>query len=181
MLDIETLDNKQTSVIVSIGAVVFDFEKEGTEEEFYQRIDIDSCLNAGLTVGGGTIEWWLKQNETARLEIGKDKYLLPDVLLNFSAFINGIIFTNGGKQSNVNVWGNPASFDIGIVSNAYTQCHIDQPWHYRNERDLRTLVAFYPNIKDEFPTVGTLHNPIHDCKTQIGYAKLIYNKIKNIK
>ena len=177
MLDIETLDNKQTSVIVSIGAVVFDFEKEGTEQEFYQRIDIDSCLNAGLTVSGGTIEWWLKQNESARLEIGKDTVHLQLALSNFSKFLNSINVDN----TKYNIWGNPASFDIGIVSNAYDKCHTKIPWHYRNERDLRTLVAFYPNIKDEFPTVGTFHNPVDDCKTQIGYAKLIYNKIKNNK
>ena len=138
MLDIETLNNTQSSVIVSIGAVVFDFEKEGTEQEFYQRIDIDSCLDVGLTVSGGTIQWWLKQNEEARFAIGKDAAPIKLALINFCQFLNSVNVDN----TKYNIWGNPASFDIGIVSNAFDKCQIKIPWHYRNERDLRTLVAF---------------------------------------
>jgi hypothetical protein len=46
--------------------------------------------------------------------------------------------------------------------------------------DVRTLVAFAPQIKEHYPFTGTVHNPIDDCKNQIGYCSAIWQKINNL-
>jgi DNA polymerase III epsilon subunit-like protein len=176
MIDLETMGNKQNSVIVSIGAVAFDFEKDELGPTFYEKVSIDSCLGIGLEVMGSTIKWWLSQSDSARSEIGIDAISIQHALFKFNQYFTSIV--NGRKTTEVNVWGNPTSFDIGILSNAYEKSKLLAPWHYRNERDLRTLVSLYPEIKAKTATVGTLHNPVDDCKTQIMYAKEIYKAIK---
>lgn len=176
MLDLETLGNCQNSVIVSIGAVEFSLDTDKTGLEFYEKVSIESCLEKGLQVNGSTIEWWLKQNEKARFEIGKNTDSLMNVLANFTQYFYSIVGM-GGTVESVNIWGNPASFDIGILSNAYDKCKLSNPWSYRNERDLRTLVTLHPEIKANWHNIGVEHNPIDDCKYQIGYTKAIYNEI----
>ena len=51
MLDIETLNNTQSSVIVSIGAVVFDFEKEGVKSSFDVTFDLDGTCKWSIEKG----------------------------------------------------------------------------------------------------------------------------------
>lgn len=59
MVDLETLGTKPGSVILSIGAVTFDLDGSGRDgRTFYQRVNIQSCLDAGMTVDGDTVEWW---------------------------------------------------------------------------------------------------------------------------
>jgi len=57
MLDLETFGTDNDSVICSIGAVEFDIVTGKRGMEFYQKIDIQSCLDAGLKVSGQTILW----------------------------------------------------------------------------------------------------------------------------
>jgi DNA polymerase III epsilon subunit-like protein len=66
MLDLETLGNKSNSAILSIGAVEFDLETGETGREFYQRIDLQSCIDKGLIINGSTFYWWITQNECFR-------------------------------------------------------------------------------------------------------------------
>jgi len=57
MVDLETLDNSSTSCIVSIGAVLFDFEKDEVYETWYLTVDANSCVKAGLTMSPDTVLW----------------------------------------------------------------------------------------------------------------------------
>lgn len=171
MLDLETMGNSSNSVIASIGAVEFDIKTGETGREFYERIDIQSCLNAGLVVNGSTIKWWLGQSDAARAEICKAGDGLRNVLEKFKSFM--------GCLDKVEIWGNGARFDIGILEDAYkaTYDEVILPWDFRMERDVRTLVSFAPNIKEHYPFTGTTHNPIDDCKHQIGYCSAIWQKL----
>jgi len=172
MLDLETMGNKSNSVICSIGAIEFDIETGDTGREFYTRVDIQSCLDIGLTVDGSTIEWWLNQNEKARTAISGGKFMdIIQALCEFSKFIEII----GGKQ--LQIWGNAARFDLGILEDAYCAIKINIPWDFRLERDVRTLVSFAPKVKEHYPSLGTEHNPIDDCKFQIGYCSAIWQKL----
>lgn len=178
MLDLETMGNKSNSAIVSIGAVEFDIETGELGREFYCVISLQSCLNKGLIINASTLYWWLLQNENARKEIcaGNSKIAttLERALENFSSFINKI----GGN--NVQIWGNGARFDIGILEDAYVSCgYLEMPWNFRNERDVRTLVSFAPNIKEQFQFQGIEHHPIHDCKHQIKYCHAIWSVLRH--
>lgn len=169
MLDIETMGTLQNSVICSIGAVKFNIATGETGDEFYQRVSIQSCLDCGLQVTGSTIEWWLKQSDKARSEIGIDAKHLVEVLSMFSLFV---------QDEPYSIWGNPASFDIGIVTNAYEKCNLSIPWNFRLERDMRTLVSLVPDIKSTIPSVGIAHHPIDDCKYQIQVCCATYKHLK---
>ena len=132
MLDLETLGTGGNTVIVSIGAVMFD--RTGTGERFHVLVDIDSCLAKGLRVTGGTITWWMQQDHAAQSEITRsDRVSLETALDMFTSFFKH----NGGKC----LWGNDPSFDNAILADAYAACGKRAPWYYSNNRCLRTLKA----------------------------------------
>ena len=172
MVDLETMGRDFNAVITSIGAVEFDIETGKTGREFYKKVDIQSCLDKGLRVNGPTIEWWLMQSEAARIEIAKgDGLHLQQVLHEFKLYLEEL-----GCNS-VQIWGNGVSFDVVILTNAYEACGLKEPWNFRNERDVRTLVSFAPELKVAQPNTGVEHHPIDDCKFQIGYCSAIWNKL----
>ena len=169
MLDLETMGNGSFSSILSIGAVEFDINTGETGNEFYQQINLQSCLDFGLKVKAETIYWWLQQNERARFEICRIGNELPRVLLNLNNYFS--------ELGDFQLWGNGARFDIGILEDAYSVTKINTTWNFRNERDVRTLVSFAPKIKEHYPFTGTIHNPIEDCKHQIGYCSDIWKHL----
>lgn len=173
MVDIETLGTLPGSVILSIGAVAFNMETGATYHEvFYNTISIQSCLNAGLKVESGTLEWWFNQSDEARQKaISEPKHDLHTALYNLRQFIASF-------GEDVQVWGNSARFDLGLLEAAYKACGVSLPWQFWNERCLRTLVAFAPEIKKNEPFIGTAHSPIEDCHHQIKYASKTWRELK---
>lgn len=176
MVDIETMGNKSNSAIVSIAAVEFNLEtgKTGKMSPFYQKISLQSCLDAGLKVNADTVLWWMKQNETARLELADNKntYFLAQGLQNLSEYLRACNITES------QIWGNSARFDLGLLSDAYNIVNLPIPWLFRNERCVRTLVSFNPSIKDSYSFEGVVHNPIDDCLHQIKYCSAIWTFLK---
>lgn len=172
MVDLETMGRDSNATIVSIGAVEFDINTGETGKEFYTKVDLQSCLEKGLTVNGPTIEWWLMQNEKARMAVavGQGKNI-SQVLYEFKLFIEEL------GANTVQIWGNGVSFDIVILTEAYRACKLKEPWNFRCERDVRTLVSFAPEVKEHYPSMGTEHHPIDDCKYQIGYCTAIWEKL----
>lgn len=69
MLDLETMGNKSNSVILSVGAVMFDIETGEIGEYFYERIEFQSALDVGLKINADTVEWWMKQSDEARAQL----------------------------------------------------------------------------------------------------------------
>lgn len=188
MLDIETVDNTNTSAILSIAAVPWNPETGAfaTKNYFYEVINLQSCFDVGLTAGGDTIEWWFDQSREARMaalglgtngERKKEKLSLIQALVKFELFLNAQKTATGKGYI---IWGNSARFDIGIVANAYKACKLPMPWSFRNERDVRTLVHLSPSSKTKTQFIGTKHNPVDDCKYQIKYCSKAWRKI-NVK
>jgi hypothetical protein len=163
MLDLETMGKKSNSALVSIGAVEFNLETGETGREFYRVIDLQSCLDVGLKVNASTIYWWLQQSEAARKRICEKGEHIQKVLNDFTFWMEDCL-------EKVKIWGNGARFDIGLLEDAYVACHLENPWYFRSEMDVRTLVAFKPEIKATYPMIGVEHDPIDDCKHQIGYC-----------
>lgn len=174
MVDIETLHNGSNSVITSIGAVEFDLETGVMGREFYTNVDIQSCLNVGLKVNGGTIEWWMKQSDEARNKLFMEPKLpIITALTQLNAWLEGC-------KSGYRIWGNSNRFDLGILNDAYAATGMGtHPWRYSNERDVRTLVDFAPYIKDSYTKnrVGVAHDALDDCRFQITYCSAIWKRM----
>lgn len=151
MVDLETLDNKPTSLIVSIGAVKF--ADTISEDAFYRVVDIQSCIDLGLTISGDTIAWWMGQSEQAQAVFKAKGDPIYQVLTDFAAWL-----PKGAK-----LWGNGAAFDNAILANAYRAAHIRQPWDFWNDRCFRTVASFSPAKK---VNNGVAHNALDDARTQ---------------
>ena len=180
MLDIETMSNKNNAAIIQIGAVQFNPYTGVCGAEFNVNVDITSCLLMGLEVNMETVAWWMKQSDAAKaaLTSGK-KETIQKSLVDFSAWMTDLNCKYGPF-----VWGNGSNFDNVIVTNAYEACQLKRPWHYRNDRDVRTLVALGKTFGiDPFKEkrVGTAHNAVDDCKFQIRYCSKIWQALQNQK
>lgn len=174
MIDLETMGNDSYSSIVSIGAVNFDIETGETGKEFYIDVSFQSCIDFGLGINASTILWWLGQNEEARQKLingQKNASDLPTALQKLSDFIE----LCGGKD--VQVWGNSARFDMGLLQNAYQKAKMTYPWDFRKERCVRTLLAFKPEAKKAVANVGVAHDPVDDCLFQIRYCTEVWKSL----
>lgn len=178
MVDIETLDNKSHAAVLSIAAVLFDMETGSIKHNFYNASDVQSNLEAGLNADPNTALWWMKNHEALKFWLDSDKHTLTEMLTNFRVFIE---FVTEGED--FFIWGNSNRFDMGILDNAYHAIGQPIPWKFKNERDVRTLVGFAPEVKGEVIKAAReagklLHNPLVDCEVQIEYCSKVYNKLK---
>lgn len=169
MVDLETMSTDSKGAIVSIGAVFFDFESGKIGPKFYEKIELQSCIDAGLVVDASTIYWWLEQEDAARNALLSGKLPLDTVLSNFTKWFK----TNNPKA---NVWGNGATFDNVLLTSAYAAVGIGRPWAYWADRDVRTLVAL-SGIKTPRNVAGVAHTPVDDCMHQINYCIKAWEKL----
>ncbi len=167
MLDIETLATSNDAALVSIAAVRFDLTTGIVGDSVYFKIDKQSCIDFGLRVDADTVDWWMRQNKEVQEQFltTEDRVELPQALIDFHTFF----------EIEDYVWGNGINFDCEILRTAYKVTDLPLPWNHFNERDVRTLVHFAPDVKKNEPFVGTKHHPISDCKHQIKYCSKIYN------
>lgn len=164
MVDIETLGLEIGSAIISIGAVAFD--SDGLGETFYRSVSISSCQDAGLTVDGYTLEWWLDQDDAAREQLaGGDD--LGDVLSKFGVWYH--------ERDAEEVWANSPSFDCEMLEYAGDAVGVQMPWEYDEERDFRTLASLpqAPDMEQD----GTEHDALDDAKYQ---ARTVIETLQNL-
>lgn len=166
MLDLETLGTGSKAVILSIGAIEFDVRNSKLGRQFYVNVDPQSCVDAGMTIDVATVMWWLGQSEQARKDLtAGTKYKLADCL---DAFFKW--YPKGAQ-----LWGNGATFDNVILSNAYLAVKKDKPWLYSADRCYRTLKAIHSDVSmNAFE--GTAHNALADAKHQALHALKIYKE-----
>ena len=158
MVDLETLGNGSNAVIISIGAVAFDPASGQISSEFYMVVDPQSCVDVGLKMDVSTVMWWMNQSDEARSAFKKAGVPLEVALQEFKAWY----------PQSASLWGNGATFDNVILSNAYTLAGINRPWHFTKDRCYRTLKALRPDVKQD--RVGTHHNALDDAKFQALHA-----------
>ena len=165
MVDLETMGTKSNSAIISIGAVEFDILTGKTGREFYRNVSLQSCISLGLIVDADTIMWWMEQSQDARKSLTEGEIIsIQQALIDFREFCN----------KEYQIWGNSARFDLGLLENAYDKISISIPWKFKQERCLRTLVSFNPEIKHSIEFEGTAHNALDDCYHQIKYCHLTW-------
>jgi hypothetical protein len=65
------------------------------------------------------------------------------------------------------VWANGASFDFPVYSSLADRAGRKKPWHYRIERDTRTLFWLAGGKPDIFDEQLTKHEALSDCIYQV--------------
>ena len=175
MVDIETLGTNSGSVITWIAGVFFDLGTGDKGECFSQAVNIKSNMDAGLTINSSTALWWMRQEEALEAWAKEDKVSLGTALDLFDEFIDL-------NLEEFEIWGNSNRFDMGILENAYHALGRKIPWKFQNERDVRTLVSFAPEIKERVLARAKddqelFHDPLVDCSIQIKYCSDIYSKL----
>lgn len=175
MVDLETLGTVPGCAILSIGAVEFFPETGKMGKEFYIVINRASCADALLsedhTPVTGTVAWWDRQSDEAKVVLAhaadkKKSVPLAAGLEKFNDFIKSI-----GNMKEVLVYGNGADFDNPILEVAFDCAGVKRKWGNYHGRCYRSL----KNLHDLFGPLfqftkaersGTYHNALDDAKTQ---------------
>lgn len=167
-VDLETMGTRPDSAIVSIGAVEFElptiesvvnYEEPVFGREFFVNVDLQSCIDAGLTITGGTVMWWLKKEQAARDALSDPSKPMVDIHI-VLAMLSQFYQECGADW----IWARGQDFDISILRVAYAQCKMRHPWIYNHARDSRTLYAALAFDDTKMPPVGTAHNALDDAK-----------------
>lgn len=171
MIDLETLSTARNAVFLSIGAVQFDLETGKFGETFYANIDLASARALGLHVDVNTVKWWMEQRPEIFTMMFQNPDYIATVLANFANWMY--------KEDIEFVWGNSASFDLGILGNAFDAIGMERPWKYSGERCFRTLKGLFPQFIESLKFKRELeHDPVYDCKKQIVQLINIMDNIK---
>lgn len=183
MIDLETIGRPPRAVIASIGVVYFDRLVPGKlGGSFYRVVDMDSCAELGLEFGADTVVWWLQQDDAARAAILGNPVHLASALLDLSKFLGPPT-----TRDTLRFWGNGPTFDLTILRSAFKVVGYSDPWHYRQERCVRTVVGAYldawPGTQDDegpkarYEGAADAHNALGDAITQAKYVSTMYEAL----
>ncbi len=137
-IDIETFATSHNPAIVSIGCCAFDPDGERGKilnDPFYVPIGWQDAVKHG-DISTHTMMWWLTQDGKAIDALDIDGTLLVGGLLKLNAW--------WAAQPKITcIWSH--TFDTVALHSAYERVDegIKPPWHYRQERDIRTLVEIW--------------------------------------
>lgn len=168
MFDFETMGIENDAAVVALGAVKFN-PMGDIVDEFYARIDLESAVNAGLTLSASTILWWLRQSDAARAELtdkSLERWPLQQALVAFSEWL----IQNRDEddefpapRNTFEMWSNGAK-DMAWIESAYKHAGLVVPFHFGDWRDFRTERQRWPQVTVEYG--GTAHNALDDARNQ---------------
>lgn len=176
MVDLETLDNAPTAVILSIGAVRMDLEKFELGEEFYQIVN--PVGQGELTIGADTVRWWLQQSLEAQSIFRVPAEQVKSLRASLRYFADWLKGTGFISEEPV-IWGNGATFDNMILRNAYAAMQQAYPVKYWNDRCYRTMKSLFPQQECEL-RIGMKHNALDDARYQAENLIRIMKKLKGL-
>lgn len=174
---LETFGVRQTSAILSIGAVRFDPDTGALGETFYKEIDVASAIKSG-TISADTLAWWITHpNAKARhvLFVNKaDKVPLATALDEFARWIRAM--------PSPKVWGSQIAFEISMLEHAYLKgaVGLSEPWHGLNIRDTQTLldVARYHDWPGQIPVNGSSATSLDRATTQAAVISACWRALR---
>lgn len=171
MIDIETLGINPHSPIISIGACAFCVKTGKIGRKFHKVVAWDiRRFQADVS----TLQWWMKQSDAARLLVlHEDAPPIQHVLIDLNRFIENLDTTTSTID---HVWANGPSFDLVILRNAYSVCHIEEPWKFWCERDVRTARDHIGQKTQPTVAHNALEDAIAQTKDVIEYYRRVYDR-----
>lgn len=180
MIDIETIATRNDAAIIQIGACTFD-------EKHQFIVSVPAAYYDGehpYHVDPRTQKWWSEQGEEAQEALKLNLVPNPGTALQeLDKWLKSTGFQKSYKFTGRSVWANGVQFDCSILRYAYSMERGDNnatPWHYRQEKDSRTLYALFrkqAKVKDVDTTGLVKHRADHDCVRQARGVKLILESL----
>lgn len=173
-IDIESTDTANTSKILSIGVVPFNWGENvsfdelcNRESSLYLTLDL-STFPASFTESASKMEWWERQGEAARhvLAPSPTDISIKDALLKLHIHLCAHVLplTKDGGQ----VFCRGYDFDGGILEHAYEQLELLTPWTYNRFRCVRTAIDILADSRNGYvveknPAGFIKHHALHDA------------------
>ena len=168
-IDLETLDVRPTSVVLTLGGVKFDPTNESEpNSEMYFKISVDDQHNYERTVNDSTIEWWTKQADHIREEAfdQSEAITVEEACARIAKWSVGVD----------TFWGQGYGFDFTMMEDMFRNIERPVPWQFWQVLDSRTLFrALSRDPRKEMQTA--LHNALADAYFQAKAIQVAYNEL----
>jgi len=161
MFDIETLDTIPSSVVLSLGAVLFTKNEIVAKKVCY--FNIDSQTEKKRTISQSTLLWWLSQAKEARHVFDKLSKNNLDTLYSLIELNEWLKQNSNGEH--LVPYGNGAAFDIPIIESLFNDFGITFPWKFWDVRCYRTIKYMF-NIEQDVVRDGVKHDALDDAVFQ---------------
>ena len=169
MIDLETLDTRPSSTILTLGAVKFNpLNFDEPHSELYLKLDLDEQDKLGRSVSEDTIAWWGRQDPKIQEEAFSE-----DGRVGISALISQL--NKYVLNSNV-IWAHSYGFDMTILEDLYRQVKMPIPWNFWQIRDSRTLFELLP-VDPRKSMQTDLHNALADAYYQAKAVQIAYRDL----
>jgi len=189
MVDIETLGTSSNAFIIQIGACVFNISTGEILSQFNMCTDLSK--ESEIKIEGSILDWWI--SDPTRLSTLSNLFKNTDGKLSnkdlMEEFYHWILKVQGIYMIK-NMWGNGTTFDNVIIKNSFIKYGLCYPIGYRNDMDMRTIIALASDISGEesqdFVKRNCLpedqltnHNALSDAINQAHVVTCAYNIIKH--
>jgi 3' exoribonuclease, RNase T-like len=171
MADTETVGLSETAGVLQLAIVPFLLTNPLAHYPGRQiQLSLQPQLEMGRTIDGSTLKFWLDQEKEGQAPLllaldGGDRDTIVEALQTLS------IWAASWKQNatRVELWSKGAGFDPRILKNLFAQYAVEWPFEFREERDLRTLMALAGmNTASLTRTLDEkAHTALGDCRFQI--------------
>lgn len=192
VVDLETLGTNNNAPILSIGAATAGESTDGSFvflRTFHRVINIEFLDLDKYDLDLPTLKWWITGvHIPADARNVLDEYPgqdLPTVLTQFREYILDIgeeFIPNADNVTDHMLYGNSASFDLGILANSYEKEGVFKPWNYKQESCFRTIKSLYPEVTYSPSKSFTPHHAQEDAMYELEHliAILAYIKLAKI-
>lgn len=181
MVDIETLSTRSNAFMLQVGCCVINLRSGDfiTSPESWTVVDARKDAH----VDTSTARFWMEQDQLVRASVlSAQTFSAEHVAKMLSNHYGQMAGYGGGKPQWGGVWALGGQFDFPILRN-FLEGHGQKcPWHFREERDLRTLASVFDPDKRLRPIENALkHAAAEDVKWQSYYLlniKQLFNSMQ---
>lgn len=141
--DFETCSTAPDAAPMQLAAIVWNRFAEGehpfTEDTFNVGIDLRTCVVEGFSFDQDTVDFWSRQNETAKQNVTETEcYAVDTAFVQFCEWIENMKQKYGADT--VCFWCQGQDFDFPILKTIARKFNLKMPVHQHYFRDCRTYV-----------------------------------------
>lgn len=141
--DFETCSTAPDAAPMQLAAIVWNRFSEGehpfTDDTFNVGIDLRTCVVAGFAFDQDTVDFWSRQNETAKQNVTETEcYAVDTAFMQFCEWIEQM--KKKYDAGTVCLWCQGQDFDFPILKTIARKFGLKMPVHQHYFRDCRTYV-----------------------------------------